>query len=145
MTVSDITQARDEILGTFRTAWLADPISQDAPIFYWDRPDAEPPSSGSWCRITVRHARGEQATLSGETGQREFEHGGLVTVQIFAESGEGGTESDQLAAIAKNSFEGVTTSPGRVLFRNVRFNEVGQDGQWFQINVLADFEYDEVR
>ena len=55
------------------------------------------------------------------------------------------TLSDQLATIVKDAFEGVATSPGRVLFRNVRYNEVGQDGQWFQQNVLADFEYDEVR
>jgi hypothetical protein len=32
-----------------------------------------------------------------------------------------------------------------VELRNVRLNEVGSDGHWYQINVVADFEYDEVK
>jgi hypothetical protein len=66
-------------------------------------------------------------------------------VQIFTFYGKGGSLSDDLATIAKNAFEGVTTSPGRVIFRDVRSQEIGQEGQWFQTNVLADFEYDEIR
>jgi hypothetical protein len=139
-----VTQARDEMLATFRTAWTAGPPSSTLPVLYPDV-SQEVPSSGAWARVMVKHSYGEQATLSGETGQRRFRHTGIITVQIFTPTGDGQVLNDQLIAIAKGAFEGVTTSPGRIMFRNVRINEVGQDGQWFQVNVLADFEYDEVK
>ena len=137
-------QAKNEILAAHRTAWLASVDSQDYPIRYWDATYVDTPST-PWANVTVRHQDGEQATLSNETGARRFRHFGVVTVQVFTFYGKGSTLRDALVAVTKNAFEGVTTSPGRVIFRNVRLNEVGQDGQWFQSNVLADFEYDEVR
>jgi hypothetical protein len=139
-----IDQARDEILGTFRTAWLADSVSQSVPVLYSDV-SQEPPDTGAWARVTINHTTSRQATLSNETGARRFRRVGFVTVQIFTPTGGGLTLSDGLTTIAVRAFEGVTTTPGRVLFRNVRPIEVGQDGNWFNMNVVADFEYDEVR
>ena len=144
MTVTDVTQARSEIHTRFKTVWDADSASQNVTVLYADTAQ-DPPPEGSWARITVRHADGAQATLSGETGARRFRQFGVVTVQVFTSTGDGQVTSDVLVAIAKFAFEGVATSPGRVLFRNVRIQEVGQDGAWFQSNVLADFEYDEVK
>jgi hypothetical protein len=142
VTVSTITQARDEILGVFKTAW--DAGGGGAPVLYWDT-SQEKPDSGAWARVTVRHAEGDQATLSGETGNRRFRHFGVVIVEVYTPTGDGLAASDSLALVAKGAFEGVTTSPGRVIFRRARINEIGQDGQWFHTNVLADFEYDEVK
>lgn len=137
-------QAKDEILGAFRTAWLADALSLDYPIRYWDVAYQADPLT-PWARATVVHQDGEQVTLSNESGARRFRRFGVVTVQVFTEWGKNTTLGPGLAKITSEAFEGVTTSPGRVIFRNVRVNEVGQDGQWFQTNVLADFEYDEIR
>ncbi len=142
--ITSITQARDEMLGTFLTAWLADSGSQNVPVLYADT-SQELPDSGHWARVTIRHAFGEQATLCCDTGAHRYRHFGTVTVQLFTVTGDGLEVSDELALVAKNAFEGVTTSPGQVIFRRVRVNEVGQDGQWFQVNVLTDFEYDEVK
>ncbi|RKZ20191.1 hypothetical protein DRQ50_00095 [bacterium] len=139
-----IAQARDEILGTFQTAWLADSVSQLLPVLYSDV-SQEPPDAGAWARVTINHTASRQATLSGETGARRYRRFGFVTVQLFTPTGEGLTLGDELTTIAVRAFEGVTTAPGRVIFRNVRPIEVGQGGSWFQTNVLADFEYDEVR
>ena len=144
MTVSNITQARDEIQAVFKTAWEADADSQNVTVLYADTAQ-DVPTSGHWARITVRHSDGRQATLSGEVGQRRFRKFGIVTVQVFTESGDGLVTSDTLTAVAESAFQGVTTNPGRVLFRNVRTVEVGQEGNWHQSNVLASFEYDEVR
>ena len=135
------TQARDEILSKFHEAWDADETSATVPVLYWDI-DQEVPGSGAWVRITVRHATGGQATLSNEVGARRFRYTGTVFVQIFTPHADGMVISDDLAAIAMRAFEGEVTSPGRVIFRQVRLNEAGHDGQWFQSNVLADFEYD---
>ena len=137
-------QATNEILTALKDAWDADGDSSSYPIRYWDTADAASPAT-PWARATVRLQDGAQATLSSDTGARRFRRFGLVTVQIFTEWGKNTTLKYTLTKIVSEAFEGVTTSPGRVIFRNVRVNEVGQDGQWFQTNVLADFEYDEIR
>lgn len=136
-------QARDEILAKFHEAWDADATSSVVPVLYSDVAQ-DIPDSGPWARVTIRHATGNQATLSNGIGQRRFRHEGQVFVQIFTPFNDGMEDADDLAAIAKQAFEGEVTSPGRVIFRRVRINEVGQDGQFFQTNVVTDFEYDHI-
>ncbi len=63
---------------------------------------------------------------------------------MFATAGEGLELAYSLAETVVSAFEGTTTERG-VEFRNTRLNEIGPDGDWFQINVLADFTYDEVK
>lgn len=141
-----LTQARDEMQTVFRTAWLASAVSQSYPIQYADVSyDSTPTDVDAWARLTVQHGPSEQVTLVSDVGSRRFRRFGIITAQVFTKHGKGMSLSDQLAEIGRNAFEGVATTPGRVIFRNVRTNEVGQDGQWFQTNVLAEFEYDEVR
>lgn len=142
--ISTKAQARDEMLAVHQTAWDAGAPSLGLPVLYWDT-EGDIPDAGGWCRITVRHAEGSQVTLSSSVGTRRFRHRGTVTVQIFTPHNEGGTLSDSLTDIVENAYEGTTTSPGRVIFTNVRTQEIGQEGQWFQTNVLADFEYDKIR
>jgi len=105
----------------------------------------KPPTSGAWARVDIKHNTSRKATLSNGVGMRRFRRTGLLTVQIFTPPGDGQVLSDQLTIIVKNAFEGVTTSPGRVMFRDVWLREVGQGGNFYQVNVLAEFEYDEVR
>jgi hypothetical protein len=145
--VTTMAQAKNEIAGAFRDQWIGGPLSAELPVLYRDVGD-KPPTSGAWARLTIRHSLGGQATLAGDSGTRHYRHTGFVTVQVFAERHDrAGAETtlDALVTIAKHAFEGITTSPGRVAFHRVRVNEVGVSGVWLQTNVLADFEYDEVR
>ena len=136
MTVN-FSQARDEILTLFRTAWLADPTAAVIPLFYWDVRHNSP-KSDPFARVTVRHTIGNNDGITN----RRFTREGIITVQIFTMFGEGLSSSDVLSKVAADAFQGKST-PGGVWFRNVRLNEVGQDGEFFQVNVLADFTYDE--
>lgn len=139
-------QARDEILGRFRTQWNADTpaVTDDysVPEVQWQgvRQSAPEDTASPWARVTVRHTDGDQATL-GSSGSRLFSRDALVTVQIFVPVGEGLALADQLAKIAVDAFEG--KKAGEVWFRRVRVNEVGPDGPWFQVNVVAEATYDE--
>ena len=135
----NFTTARDEIQTLFQTAWNAQP--SPPPVYYWDVQGDDPTSEATpaWARITVRHTIGRDAAIGGRCFLRQ----GTVTVQIFTKFGEGLVNNDQLAKVAVDAFQGKAT-PGSVWFRNVRLNEIGQDGDWFQSNVLADFEYYEV-
>ena len=130
-----ITEARNEILTLFRTAWLAQ--GSPPPLYFWDT-TADPPTDPSWVLVIVRHADGGNDAIGNTLFSRE----GLVTVQIMTEFGEGLTLSDALTKVALDAFQGKAT-PGGVWFRNVRAREVGPDGQWFHVNVLAEFEYTE--
>ena len=74
-----------------------------------------------------------------------FRRFGIVTVQVFELSGDGLTSSDVLVDLALDAFEGEKTGLDRVEFRNARANEIGQDGPWFQTNVIAEFTYDRTK
>lgn len=140
------TQARDEILDQFKTVWDADPESTGVLVRYPDKPSDPPSTQVPWARVTVQHnPTGGQVTLSGATGSRRFRRFGLVTIQIFTIFGEGLVKADELARVAQGAFEGVRTSPGGVIFRAVNAVEIGKSKEWFQTNVLAQFEYDEVK
>ena len=140
----NITQARDEILTTFRDAWVASSTSASLPVLYPDTADDTPPDSGAWARVTVQHGTRGQTTLSNENGVRRYRATGFVTAQIFTPRGKGLTLNDQLAKIVLDAFDGVTTAGG-VAFYRARTREIGPDSQWFHTNVLVDFDYDEVK
>lgn len=131
------TAARDEILTLFKTAWDAQATAP--PLYYWDTEQSDPVNDDTWARITVRHNIGANDAISNRIFRRE----GTITVQIFTRFGEGLVNADATAKVAVDAFQGKST-PGGVWFRNVRYTEIGQDGDWFQTQVLADFEYNEV-
>lgn len=133
-------QARNEILAQFIGAWNV----TGYPCHYPDRPFTPPTDATPWARITVRHSGGGQGSLAGALGKVKWGRTGRVTVQIFTAPGTGLSTADDLAKLVANAFEGVATPRG-VWFRNVHPVEVGPDGGWYQVNVLADFEYDEVK
>jgi hypothetical protein len=150
-----VTEARDAIMATFRTAWLADPATLAYPVKWPDVAQGEfPPktqdSDGNplaWARIVINHnpGAGGQGNLSGDTGQRRYERFGNVIVSLFAPIGDGMAKADEMVRVAMQAFEGVRTAGTGIVFLRVRFAEIGPDGAYTQVNVLADFEYDEVR
>lgn len=133
-------QANDEMNKVFKDAWDGTGYS----AFYQDVKDARDTSENPWACIFIKHVRSSLSTLSGVVGTRTFTRYGLITIQIFTKIGNGLQESYTLAKTLSDSFEGNTT-PGGVRFRDVRLNEVGRDGQFFQLNVVIEFEYDEIK
>lgn len=150
MTTTTKTQARDEVYTLFRTAWLADVTSQDVVLLYEGVGPQEPPSAPtngsppSWVRLQMRWADGDLISLGGESGSRIFDRSGIITAQVFTPSGDGLVASDLLTEIALNALEGKTTSSG-VRIRRARIVDVGEDGPWYQSNVVAAFEFDRLK
>lgn len=144
-----LTQARDEVLAVFKAAWDADVASQGVYVQYEGGPASDPPddTSSPWARVAVRHnpVQPGKVTLGrAPDGRSRYRRSGLVLIQLFTPSGEGLSMADSLATIARRAFEGVSTSPGNVIFRTVSVNEVGENRGWFQTNVTTQFEYDEI-
>lgn len=142
MPISSITEARNLITAHFQTAW--DAQTPPVPLLIYDDRHTDLPDNAPYARITVRHNVMDQRTL-GATGNRRFRRFGVVTVQIFAISNQGLALADVFAKVALDAFEGKNTASDQVEFRNARINEIGEDGPWFQINVVSDFDYDEIK
>lgn len=135
-------QARDEMLTQITAAWTAG--ASGAPLLYDDRPGATPADATTWARVHIQHNLGTQATIGNPIGNNLFRRDGLLTVQIFVPIGKGLSLADTLAKVAADAFEGQST-PGGVWFRKVRMREIGPDKAWFNVNVYAEFNYDEAK
>ena len=131
-------QARDQICAVFKAAW--DP----RPVVWDDVPSEKPTGVPVWARFTIKHALGQQASLANASGVSRYRRQGLIIAQIFTPCGEGLSQAYTSAKVVTDAFEGTTTAGG-VWFRNVGPREVGPDGDWYQTNVLIEFEYDEVK
>lgn len=145
-------QARDEMSTRFYDDWRAKaPLAWNGgvPHVVWEgAQEADkkgPRTDRPWARVTVAHNVAPQRTF-GEPGNRRFERLGLITVQLFVPLGMEDTVAlaEALGTIARDAFEGRTT-PGGVWFRNARLQEVGPDGPWWQLNIVTDFSYEELK
>lgn len=133
-------EAKDQILALFKTAWDTTGYGVVYPNKEGDKPNDAVP----WARVDIEHFDGGDASLSGVDGTKRYERDGVFTAQIFVPSGEGLSEAYTLANTVSTAFEGKTTAGG-VWFRDVRIREVGPTESWFQLNVKATFNYDEVK
>lgn len=153
MSLPSITQARDEIQALFNNAWTANTPAVTpgnyVPQVRWDgvpeNPNESPPNDACWARFKLNHNNSVQSTL-GQKGARRFTRSGVLAVQVFAPIDGGGFSlAEKLAIIARDCYEGQATVSG-VWFRTVTIKEIGPDpGGWFQMNVTATFEYDEIK
>ncbi len=132
-------QANDEILALLKTVW--DPTGHK--LFYEDVRDQRDEDQSPWAMVVVRHAAGQQDSLGGR-GRRSFLRLGVAIITIHTPSGSGLSNAYALAKVVADAYEGVS-SPNGVWFRNVRVNELGRFGTFFQTNVLIDFEYTETK
>lgn len=141
-----IAQARDEIYGVFTAAIATAGAPYTTYPQLFDDVDGIPPSSvvNAWFRATIRHSSGFKATVGSADGTARFRRIGTVAVQVMTKPGDGYSTSDAAVAIIMAAYERGSVLDG-VWFREVRPVEQGVVNGWNQVNVLATFEYDEVK
>lgn len=135
----NMEQAVDDILDLFKAAWDA----TGHEVLYEQTRDQRDTSTSPWAVVLVRHEDGFQDTLGGQ-GNSSFIRLGSIQVDIHIPSATGLPVGYQLAKVVADAYEGVT-SPNGVWFRRVRVNEMGRDGSFFILKVLANFEYYETK
>ena len=135
--MTTLNQARTAIYEEFQTVWGA------TTPFTFDNEKYTPPDT-EWVRLTVRHTASTQDTL-GAQGNRRFERIGSAFVQIFVPTDQGTTRADELATIARETFEGKSLTGTTIRFLDVIVRETGVDGQFYVVVVEATFQYDETR
>lgn len=143
-----LATARDDLMGKIQTQWDAGSTAGEL-LLYEDRSGERPSANDTnavqlWGFVQVRHFSSSQPTLASDTGAKRFRREGLLTLQLFLPQGDGLTLMDTIGQEFLNALEGERTANG-VAFREVRVVEIGEDGPWFQANVLANYEYDEVK
>ena len=137
--------ARDHMLKPFKEVWdiLGHPVVYTSVKPTEQASGGDAPSAPVWARVTIRHADGFQSSLTGPLEEvKRNTNIGTLHIQVFGELGDGSTAAyDAAGAIAK-AYRKSRNNP--VWFRRVRINEIGTKGPYDQINVLADFSYDQV-
>ena len=96
-----------------------------------------------WVRLNIVQAGSDWAGF-GDPGNNPERNFGQVTIQIFTESGEGEGAGLALADTARGVFRQWrdAASGVRVLVPPYA-RQVGIDGKWYQINVVAPFQFDD--
>lgn len=146
----NITQGRDAIHTQIKTTLDADPVTAPVKVLYWDTgqdvpktQDALTKAADPYFVVNVALNGGGQATLADQNGQTKFGRFGIATLNIYAPFGTGQVLLDQYLEVGLRAFEGKQIDG--VWFRNVRPVDLGQRGQYFRSNIIADFEFDQLR
>lgn len=133
----NISEARNAMFGVFKAYW----DTTTYPAVYDDVPAPQTPTP-AWARATIRHALRRQSSLTGAFDTIKYESKGIVTVEVYAPLGDGAKLAYALAENVVHAYEDAHLD---VWFRNVRAVEIGSDGAFYQVNAIAEFNYDTVR
>lgn len=129
-------EATDAINTVFKTVW-------DPRAVVWDEVGGDVPATDViWARTQLRHLSGSQATLADSTGQTRYDRAGVFTAQIFSPAGDGAAAA---VAAAQEVVDAYVQNSGTIWYRNVQLREVGKSGPFFQVNVLVNFEYQDIK
>lgn len=142
-------QARNEIFALFKAAWDSGTpvITSYIPKIEYQgvQPASIPDTTKHWCRISIQNVSEGQASLSNSVGKQKFTAYGLIFVQIFSPRSEnnGFQKGLLLGQVGKKAFRGKKTVGG-IWFRNVRLAELDPEDSFHRLNVIAEYEYDEL-
>jgi hypothetical protein len=144
--------AVEQMQQLFKAAWDAgtSAIAGYVPDVEWYGAEGAAPVNREkiWARFSSQNVFEQQATLStaaGTPGAKRYSSSGLVFIQLFIPKtiDNGVILGRQLAQVAKNAFRGKTTS-GKVEFHNVTIKDLTPEELFYRINVVADYDFDEL-
>jgi hypothetical protein len=95
-----------------------------------------------WVRLNVQFTNGEQSSL-GILGNRKFTRVGFLYIQVFTPAGHATDQNDVLAEESLTLFEGERL--GNLWFTNGRIITVGEDGKWYQQNVVSELTFEAIK
>lgn len=150
----DYKQARDVMFALVYNEWKAASTAifgAEKPMLYQGVVQTSPPAADEyWARLSLVTGRQEQSNLgkcsneAGSEGRRHTAVGALFVQMFFPLSGTGAWDNGlALAKRVKNVLAGASSS-GTVWLRSPRIKELDPDGSHHRLNVVAEFEYDEV-
>lgn len=146
--------ARKSILALIAAGWAAKApaivggATSPELRYQGDERGALPGSGKFWARASTQLATTRQSAfvMDNSPSPVGFTTAGIVAVQVFAPMTERGSyaKGELLAEALQCMFMATETATG-VWFRNPRINELVDDGTWYRWNVLADFQFNQVK
>lgn len=146
--IDDYVDGRNELFGQYQTI-LPDTVSiigeKLTTIYQGVEAPGKIPANKFWARISQQTVLESQANLRGGDLKTRYTTDGLLFVQLFGakDKPENYQKLTQLAAIVKKAFRGKQTD-GCIWFRNVRIQELPAEEAWFRLNVVSEYQYDEI-
>ena len=144
--MSTILEARNAIMQVVSDGWAADPLTQNLTLL-WDDVQGDAPGHDangepvSYGRCTVRHLLGGEETIGGEGLGKDLQQGQVV-VQVFTPKGHGYLTADPIVQVVKRFFQRQRFG-GDGYFFEVTASEIPSATDWVQVNVVAQFRYEE--
>jgi hypothetical protein len=142
------TEARDALIGAFRTAWLADGTTSPIPLHFADvRQDTSAQADAQtnpppYMRVTAAHLVGESET-QGPIGGRRFRNVLGFTGNLFTAPGDGGALADLVGEIAVKILRQLRDPAGVWNLGDAQAVEVGIGSNGLtQTNVTGTFAYE---
>jgi hypothetical protein len=149
MSAINYTLARDEIYAEAYNAVQnnASPFGYVPEIRYKDdRLNTTPDASKVWMRFSMDTVIETQSGLSNDVtgpGKRRFCVDGLFFIQIFAPMSQSDTR-EKVNSFAQAIKDALRKHKGDVILRNIRVNELPTENMQYRLNVVAQYEYDEI-
>jgi hypothetical protein len=108
---------------------------------------AKPPAvTAFWSRLSEQLVIESQASLAGSNGSKIYTSQGLIYAQIFCpQAVPGATDTGRLLAYMMRNTLRKRVTDETVWFRDATIVPVGLDSGWFQFNVKAKYQFDELR
>ncbi len=97
----------------------------------------------AWVRFVIEDADVQWRSM-GDPGNNRERHIGQVVVQIFVPRGDGEGVSVEYADTIKAIFRGWQDATSGVRFRVPPYaRQAGTERKWYQVNVVAPYEFDD--
>lgn len=133
--------AHSAIRDRFKTQWEAS--FSPAPAVQYPNVEFEVPNLDAWARLNIVQAGSQWASM-GDPGNNVERNVGQVTVQIFTPSGEGEGLALEYADVVRGIFRDWRNAPSGLRFLVPPYaRQIGVSGKWYQVNVVAPFEFDD--
>lgn len=148
------SQARDEMYGLINTKIKDEStaIMGYIPRVYWNgtTPRHKGKRSRMFLRVSNQIVFESQTTLStceGEDGQKRYTTSGLVFIEFYMprSDNQSNLHGESLAVILRNAFRKAPSGDSGIVYRNARLlNGIPNEEQFYRLNVVTEFEYDEI-
>jgi hypothetical protein len=142
------SSAIDELFGIINSIWPdAAGVISYVPEIRWPgaAKASKPDTSKFWARVSTQTVDDGQSSLANVNGQKRYRATCLLYVQIFCPRNVANALPDGrlLAQLVRDRF--LKSSPsGALEFQNQKIRELPAETDWYPINVVVTYIYDEI-
>lgn len=111
----------------------------------------KPDGSKVWFRVSSQIVDEHQSTLStceGAPGQRKYETAGILIIEAYLPKSlrDAGPKGRAVATALRDTFRNVASGEAGIRYYRARINDgIAPEELFYRLNVVTEFEYDEIK